>query len=86
MDKLAIDALGWAGTISDLAAYYLVSTRRMKGDALPYQLLNLFGGLLLTINSVYYHSLPAIATNVIWIAISVFTLRQIAAAGRESSR
>lgn len=77
MDKLAIDVLGWIGTISDLFAYYLVSTKKLRGDALPYQLINLIGGSLLTINAIYYQSASAIAINVAWIGISVFTLRQI---------
>ncbi len=80
MDKLTIDILGWVGTASDLFAYYLVSTRRLRGDALSYQLINLIGGLLLTINAIYYHSMSAIAINVAWIGISVFTLRQISIA------
>ncbi len=31
--RLTIDALGWTGIISDLVAYYPVSSKRLRGDA-----------------------------------------------------
>ncbi|HEX2697220.1 MAG TPA: hypothetical protein VHM28_05885 [Anaerolineales bacterium] len=76
MDKLVVDILGWVGTICDLFAYYLVSTKRLRGDAPTYQLINLLGGSLLTVNAIFYHSASAIAVNIAWIGISILTLRR----------
>ncbi|GAB4582106.1 MAG: hypothetical protein Fur0022_48610 [Anaerolineales bacterium] len=72
--QLLIDLLGWTGAICLLLAYFLVSRNKLTGDSLPYQLLNLAGGGLLTINSLYYGAFPSVAVNVVWIGIAVFTL------------
>ena len=69
-----IDILGWIGAICLLLAYFLVSRKKLAGDSLNYQLLNLVGGALLTINSLYYGAFPSVAVNVVWIGIAIFTL------------
>ena len=46
MSVFLVDLLGWVGAVLLLAAYGLVSARRLEGDALAYQLPNLAGGLL----------------------------------------
>lgn len=74
MNQLVIDVLGWIGTTSYLIAYFLVSTKKLAGDAVSYQLMNLLGGVMLTINTLYYHTLPAVTVNVAWIGISIFAL------------
>lgn len=77
MNQLVIDALGWIGTISYLIAYFLVSTKRLEGDAVSYQLMNLIGGILLTVNTFYYRSFPAVTVNAAWIGISLFALGRV---------
>ncbi len=77
MENLIINGLGWIGTVSYLSAYLLVSTKRVEGDAVSYQLMNLVGGVLLAINTIYYHTLPAVTVNVAWICISLFALGRI---------
>ncbi|NJN44397.1 MAG: hypothetical protein HC806_06530 [Anaerolineae bacterium] len=72
--QLLIDILGWIGAVCLLLAYFLVSRKKLTGDSLHYQLLNLAGGGLLTVNSLYYGALPSVAVNVIWIGIALFTL------------
>ncbi len=74
MNSIIIDVLGWIGTISYLIAYYLISTKKIEGDAVSYQLMNLLGGVLLTMNAVFHGAGPAIGVNVAWIGISVFAL------------
>ncbi len=74
MEKIIIDSLGWIGAFFYLLAYFLVSTKRLAGDATSYQIMNLIGGITLTINTFYYHTLPAMTVNLAWIGISVFTL------------
>ncbi len=77
MEKIIIDSLGWIGAFFYLLAYFLVSTKRLAGDAISYQIMNLIGGITLTINTFYYHTLPAMTVNVAWIGISVFTLARV---------
>jgi hypothetical protein len=72
--NLLIDLIGWIGAISLLAAYALVSTRRLAGDAFTYQLLNLTGGAFLIINSFFYGAFPSVGVNLVWIGIAVFAL------------
>jgi len=72
--NVLIDITGWLGAIALLLAYALVSTRRIEGDALPYQLLNLAGGALLIANSFYYGAFPSVGVNVVWIGIALFAI------------
>ena len=85
--NLLIELAGWLGTAALLLAYGLVSTRRLAGDSVPYQALNLVGGALVLINSFYHGAMPSVAVNVFWVAIGVFALSRVflgrRAAGRE---
>lgn len=76
MDLLS-DVLGWAGAAVLLGAYVLVSSKRLEGDSLAYQLLNLAGSALLIVNSAYYGAYPSVGVNVIWIAIAALTIASI---------
>lgn len=72
--KVWIDVAGWAGVAALLAAYGLVSARRLEGDSVAYQLLNLAGGALVLLNSFHYRAFPSVAVNVVWIGIALYTL------------
>jgi hypothetical protein len=71
---ILINILGWSGAIAVLAAYALVSTRKLEGDAISYQLLNLVGAVLLIVNSFYHGAYPSVGVNVVWIGIAVFAI------------
>lgn len=75
--ELLIELGGWVGTAALLLAYGLVSTRRLAGDSVPYQILNLVGGVLVLANSFYHGAMPSVAVNVFWIAIAVFALSRV---------
>lgn len=77
--ELLIELGGWLGTAAVLLAYGLVSTRRLAGDSVPYQMLNLIGGALLLINSFYHGAMPSVAVNLFWVAIGLFALSRIRA-------
>lgn len=76
--ELLIEIGGWIGTAALLLAYGLVSTRRLAGDSVPYQALNLVGGALVLVNSFYHGAMPSVAVNVFWIAIGIFALSRVA--------
>ena len=78
--NLPIDVAGWLGAVALLSAYALVSAKKLEGDSLHYQALNLLGSALLIVNSFYYGAYPSVGVNVIWIAIAIVTL----AAGRRA--
>jgi hypothetical protein len=72
MTKLFIDALGWIGAFSLLAAYFCVSFRKIAADSALYQFMNALGSLLLIVNTTYYRAFPSAFVNIVWIAIAVF--------------
>jgi hypothetical protein len=69
-----IDILGWIGALLVTIAFFLVSTRRAAGDSLRYQLLNLIGGVLLIINTVFYGAYPSSVVNLVWVGIAVYAI------------
>jgi len=57
-----------------IVAYVLVSTNRLRGDSVAYQLLNLAGGVFLVINTIYWGAYPSTFVNLVWIGIAIFAL------------
>lgn len=72
--NLLIDVIGWLGVAGLVAAYGLVSAKKLTGDSVLYQSLNLLGAGLLIANSFYYGAFPSVGINVIWITIAIHTL------------
>jgi hypothetical protein len=69
-----VDVLGWVGTVLYLIAYALVSVKKVEGDSLFYQGMNIVAGILLVINTLYWRAYPSLGLNVAWIGIALFTL------------
>lgn len=69
-----ISLIGWIGTICYLSAYILVSLKKLEGDSISFQTLNLLGGICLAINTIYNAAYPATALNLAWIGIAVYTI------------
>lgn len=70
-----INIIGWAGSAAVIGAYALVSSGKLTGKSIPYQLLNLVGGIFLVINTLFYGAYPSTFVNLVWavIAVSVLT-------------
>lgn len=68
------EIFGWTGAFLFIIAYFLLSIKKLKPDKLPYQLLNIFGGICLVVNSFHTHDYPSILTNIIWAGIGVFAI------------
>lgn len=75
------DSVGWAGAVLTLIAYGLVSTRRVAGDSLSYQSLNIAGAVGLTINTAYHGAFPSAVVNVAWIGIALYSIRRVFSRG-----
>jgi hypothetical protein len=82
-NQVWFDTIGWLGAVALLAAYSLVSFKRLEGDSGAFQLLNISGSLLLAANTIFYGSYPSTFVNLIWAGIAVFS---IAARRRVASR
>ena len=84
--NILLELSGWLGTAALLLAYGLVSTRRLAGDSVAYQVLNLIGGALVLVNSFYHGAMPSVAVNVFWIGIALFALSRVWLARRARAR
>ncbi len=71
---LVIDLIGWVGAAALIIAYALVSSKRLSGQAIPFQVLNLFGGILLIVNTLYYRAYPSSFLNLVWAGIALATI------------
>lgn len=72
--KFMINVAGWTGAMLLLLAYILVSNKKLAGNSLPYQLLNLTGSFLLLMNAYHFGALPSVGVNSVWIGIALFTI------------
>jgi len=75
---LIMNILGWIGSIEVLAAYGLNSYQKIKSDSILFYVLNLTGGLLLILFSVYKEAYPNVFINVVWVIIAVVALMKLA--------
>lgn len=73
-----IDIFGWIGALLILMAYALISFKKVEGNSLVYQLLNIFGSIFLVINTYYWGAIPSTLVNIIWAIIAVFAIITIA--------
>ncbi|MFI7613341.1 hypothetical protein E1286_38120 [Nonomuraea terrae] len=76
MDFL-LTVVGWLGAALLLTGYGLVSSSRMSGDGLTYQIINLVGSVSLMINSAYSSAWPSVGLNFVWAAIGVVALAKL---------
>ena len=80
MGGLLLAVIGWAGAALLLSAYALVSTNRLAGGGVTFQLMNLAGAAGLAANSAVNGAWPSVALNLVWIAVGLTAL------GRHSGR
>jgi hypothetical protein len=69
--EVLISTLGWIGSLLVIGAYGLNSYQKIKSDSLIFQLMNLAGGILLIINSVYKEAYPFTFINTVWVLIAI---------------
>ena len=72
-----IDIIGWAGGLMVLLAYLLVSTNKLNGKHVYFQLLNTVGASLLVVNTIFLKSYPSAFENLIWACVGIVTLVSI---------
>ena len=77
MTGLLIDTAGWAGAAAILLAYGLVSSGRVNGRSIRFQLLNLFGAVGLLANGIWHGAWPSAALNAVWLVIGVAALSRL---------
>lgn len=71
------DLLGIVGSVLICTAYFAVSTGRMRGETLSFQLLNAVGAVLLLV-SLYFRPNPgAILIEAVWLVIALGAIGRI---------
>lgn len=66
------DAIGLLGVTLILFAYFLLQAGRLRGNALPYQLLNAIGAILVLVSLLYAFNLSAFLMELAWLLVSVY--------------
>ena len=65
----------WAGLIGvalTLLAFFLLQAGRLRGDGLPYQLMNAIGAFAVLLSLFYAFNLSAFMLEFLWLLISVY--------------
>ena len=73
---IVVNVVGWMGMALLISAYALVTTGRVLGPSLTFQLMNLFGGAFLMLNSAYYSAWPSAALNLVWVVVGLVGLER----------
>ena len=71
---MLIEIIGWAGAITVLAAYALLSMGRLQARSRAYHLMNIGGALGMAVNGWAHAALPSVFTNLIWMAVGAIAL------------
>ena len=71
-DFVEID--GWVGAVRILAAYALLSLRKLHGRSALYQWMNVIGSAGFVVNSGWNGAYPSAALNVVWLGIGGYAL------------
>ena len=72
MNLAWFDWVGLAGTGMILVAFFLLQAGRLHGNAIPYQLLNLFGAGGVLVSLLGQFNVSVFLLEVAWVAISAF--------------
>ena len=75
--EIFVSMLGWIGSLLVIGAYGLNSYQKIKSDSLIFQLMNLVGGILLIINSMYKEAYPFTFINTVWVLIAILAIFRI---------
>jgi hypothetical protein len=68
------ELVGWLGTALTVVAYFLNLKDYFSSSDKIYILLNLAGGILLVIHTVFHAAFPAALENMIWASMAFWAL------------
>jgi len=80
MEQYIYDVIGMIGAFLILASYFLLQNKKILGNSISYNLLNLVGALCILASLLVNWNLTGFIIEVCWASISIFgivkTLRQ----------
>lgn len=68
---------GWIGAFLVIAAYFLVSTKKLSPTSTIYQLMNLLGAFGVGVNVLIQKAYPSVAIQIVWGLIALLALSKI---------
>jgi len=68
---LRVFGKGWFGSGLIILAYYLLQTNKIEETDLKYQLINIFGALMLSVNAYSKQAFAILALQIAWIIIGL---------------
>ncbi len=80
----AVEIAGWSGAGILLAAYALVSLRKLTGDGNAFQIMNIVGAAGIALHSGTNRAWASVAVNLVWIAIGLAALARRLARSRRT--
>ena len=69
---MVYDAIGLAGVVAIIIAYFLLQADRVRYDDYSYLILNGAGAALILVSLAYAFNLAAFVMEAIWVAISIY--------------
>jgi hypothetical protein len=73
-NELLIQIIGWVGTCLVVAAYWLISIKKIDSQSRVYLGMNLLGAISMGINVGYQRAWPALGLQIIWGGIALVSL------------
>jgi hypothetical protein len=77
MKSFWIEVIGWVGSVEILIAYGLNSYQKIRSDSMLFYMLNLTGGLLLIVYTVYKEAYPNAFVNVVWVVVALIAIARV---------
>ena len=72
--QMIADLIGWAGAFLLLTAYALLSFKKIAGDSVLYQTMNVLAGIGLAISSFSHGAYPLTFVNSVWSVIGLIAI------------
>ncbi|MEG3153904.1 CBU_0592 family membrane protein [Sphingomonas sp. RB1R13] len=66
--------IGWLAAGMILAAYGLMTARRIASDSHAYHWLNVIGAFGILANAAWHRAVPSVVLNIIWAGIGIVAL------------
>jgi hypothetical protein len=66
------EVVGMIGVLFCLLAYMWLQTGKLRGDRLPFQVMNLLGAGAIALSLLYNFNLSAMTIELAWIGISIY--------------
>ena len=84
--KSISDPVGIFGVVLILIAYYMVTSGKIKGSTLAYQILNLVGAVLMLFSLFFNWNLSSVVIQIAWIFVSFIGIKKLRKAKSASEK